>query len=81
VQPSACGLPDAATADAALESADLAAILALNLLGVQPLEGPVDWRWVAEVLARYARVRPAAPELPVFRAARLPGARGAAHRL
>jgi hypothetical protein len=68
VQPSAYGLPDSATADAALEPADLAAILAFNLLGVQPLEGPVDWRWVAEVLARYARVRPTAPELPVFQA-------------
>lgn len=68
VHPSTYGLPDAAAADAALEPADLAAILAFNLLGVQPLEGPVDWPWVAEVLARYARTRPAAPEVPLLRA-------------
>jgi hypothetical protein len=68
VQPSAYGLPDAAAADAALEPADLAAILAFNLLGVQPLEGPVDWAWVGTVLERYARVRSAAPELPLLRA-------------
>lgn len=68
VQPSTYGLPAAADADAQLEVADLAAILSFNLLGVQPLEGPVDWPWVGEILDRYARARPTAPELPLLRA-------------
>lgn len=68
VQPSAYGLPARAAADAQLTERDLAAILSLNLLGVQPAEGPVDWRWVGEVLQRFAQARPAAPELPLLRA-------------
>lgn len=68
VQPSSYAVPDTAAAGAALEPVDLGAILAFNLLGVQPLAGPVDWPWVAEVLERYARARPAAPELPLLRA-------------
>ena len=67
VQPSSYGAPSAADADARLEDADLAAIASFNLLGVQPLEGPVDWPWVGEVLERFARSRPSAPELPLLR--------------
>ena len=65
--PSSYGLPHAVEADARLEDRDLAAILSWNLLGVQPLEGPVDWAWAAEALERYTRARPVAPELPLFR--------------
>jgi hypothetical protein len=67
VQPSAYGLPPASEADAQLAERDLAAILSFNLLGVQPAVGPVDWPWVGEVLERFARARPAAPELPLLR--------------
>jgi len=67
VQPSSYGAPSAADADARLEDADLAAIASFNLLGVQPLEGPVDWPWVGEVLERFARKQPNAPELPLLR--------------
>jgi hypothetical protein len=67
VQPSSYGLPTVAQADARLSPADLAAILSLNLLGVQPEAGPVDWPWVAEVLERYSRARPDAPELSLLR--------------
>jgi len=67
VQPSSYGAPSAADADARLEDADLAAIASFNLLGVQPLEGPVDWAWVGEVLERLSRKHPNAPELPLFR--------------
>ena len=67
VQPSSYGLPSVAEADARLEERDMAAILSFNLLGVQPLVGPVDGRWVREVLERFARAHPAAPELPLLR--------------
>jgi hypothetical protein len=67
VQPSSYGLPSVAEADARLEERDMAAMLSFNLLGVQPLVGPVDWRWVGEVLERFARTHPAAPELPLLR--------------
>lgn len=66
-QPSSYGLPSADEAGARLEDVDLAAILSFNLLGVQPLEGPVDWRWVGDVLERFARRHPNAPELSLLR--------------
>lgn len=68
VQPSSYGLPAVAEADAGLQEHDLAAILSFNLLGVQPLEGPVDWNWVENALERFARSHPSAPELPLLRA-------------
>jgi len=37
------------------------------LLGIQPLEGPVDWPWVGEALERFARKHPNAPELPLLK--------------
>ena len=67
VQPSTFGLPTPEVAAGRLEDVDLAAILSFNLLGVQPLEGPVDWPWVGEVLERFARAHPEAPELPLLR--------------
>ena len=67
VQPSSYGAPSSREADALLNDIDLAAILSFNLLGVQPFEGQVDWSWVGEVLDRFARSRPNAPELALLR--------------
>jgi hypothetical protein len=67
VQPSSYGAPSASDADARLQDTDFAAILSFNLLGVQALEGPVDWPWVGEVLERFAHRHPNAPELPLLR--------------
>jgi hypothetical protein len=67
VQPSSYGAPSATDADARLQDTDFAAIASFNLLGVQALEGPVDWPWVGDVLERFAHRHSSAPELPLLR--------------
>jgi hypothetical protein len=66
VQPSTYGSPTEREADAELTTADLAAILSYNLLGLQP-SNVMNRAWVADVLDRFARANPSAPELPLLR--------------
>ena len=67
VQPSAYLLPAPTQADSLLHQADVAAILAFNLLGAQSLTGPVDWPWLKSMLDRFVRAAPQSSEAELFR--------------
>lgn len=64
VQPSSViPMPDSASAARALTLQDRFAIAAVNVLGVQNVNGPVDWPWVSAVVGELVRERGTSAEV------------------